>query len=139
MIRAECHSDDFRATAKFDATPWFQQASVEEIVDLAKVEWGGDMEADTVARHFYGEAGYGDVDGVLNATGKGIGFECHVHGADAVEWLASNRPDVLVALEAALAEDAHGMPSGQGKPYWDEDSSWTGEYNAAPAPGAPSR
>ena len=29
MIRAEAHSDDYKATAKFEATLWFAQASEE--------------------------------------------------------------------------------------------------------------
>jgi len=41
MIRAEAHSDDYKATAKFEATPWFAQASEESILQLARQEWGG--------------------------------------------------------------------------------------------------
>ena len=42
MIRAEVHSDDYAATAKFDAAPWFEQATDEAIEQLAKCDYGGD-------------------------------------------------------------------------------------------------
>src|ERR1700722_12527820 len=36
--RAEAHSDDYKATAKFEATPRFAQASKESILQLARQE-----------------------------------------------------------------------------------------------------
>jgi hypothetical protein len=58
MIRAEAHSNDYKVTAKFEATPWFAQASEESILQLARQEWGGDYAADAVAHHLGAEPGY---------------------------------------------------------------------------------
>jgi len=49
VIKATVHDDEWRYDVKFDALPWFQQASDEDILNLAKVDWGGDYEADGVA------------------------------------------------------------------------------------------
>jgi hypothetical protein len=97
-IPAECHSDDHIVEAEFDALPWFKQASDKEIIDLAKVEWGGDYEADDVADFCRNESW--DVAAMFNyldtvaGTDKAVGFECHVVEAAAMAWLQVNRPTV---------------------------------------------
>jgi hypothetical protein len=58
MIRAEARSNDYKATAKFEATPRFAQASEESILQLARQEWGDDYAADAVAHHLGEEPGY---------------------------------------------------------------------------------
>jgi len=132
MIRAEAHSDDFKHTAKFDATPWFEQVTVEEIIELAECGWGGDQPADQVAQFFDGETGYEGVTSMFE--NKDGGFECHVHEADVFAWLASNRPSVLGAVAEALGENPDDLRRpNSSAPHWDEDTSWKGDYNAAPA------
>lgn len=104
MIRAECHSDDFVYDANFDATPWFEQASTDEIIALARVGWGGDREADEVARFF--KTANVDVLAMFDYLEKisdrydSCGFECRVNEADALAWVIANRPDMATRLEA---------------------------------------
>jgi hypothetical protein len=101
VIRAEVHDDDFRTSARFDATPWFEQASDKEIVDLAKIDWGGDLEADEVAEFFEGrDVGTPDtVDDVFKAVNVlDVGFECSVEPDDAIRWVEKNRPHLMEQL-----------------------------------------
>lgn len=130
MIRAEVHSDDFEHAVKFDATPWFEQADADDILQLAECGWGGDYPADEVAQFLDGKAGY---DGVTSLfTNKNGGFECHVHDADAFAWLASNRPDVFNKVANALDEEpANLLRANSSGPHWDNDTSWKGDYDAA--------
>ncbi len=57
IIQAEVHTDDWRNSAPFDATPWFEQSSDGEILALAAIEWVGDYEADQVSQHVSGLPG----------------------------------------------------------------------------------
>lgn len=139
MIRAEVHADDFAATAKFDATPFFEGADDEMILGLAECGWGGDYEADAVARDVEDRPGYADVQAVLSHcrdTG-GVGFECRVHAADAYDWVRANRPALLDGLRGRMGLDT-GEEPGRAEPHWDSDASWDGDYasQAAAAPGA---
>jgi hypothetical protein len=55
MITTEVHTDDYVAEAKFDAEPWFQQATDKQILALAGCQFGGDYPADEVAQWFDGK------------------------------------------------------------------------------------
>lgn len=151
MIRAEAHSDDFVVTAKFDATPWFKQASEEEIMDLARCEWGGDYPADAVADYLESEPGYDSLAAMFEYLGKhpkslsneAIGFEVHVHRDDAYRWLLANRKDVfneVAVIDGIDADEEKSISSTDPtSPGWDSDSSWIGDYDlpkaeATPAP-----
>lgn len=134
VIRAEVHSDDFRVTARFDAEPFFRQATDQDLLDLAAVEWGGDQAADRVAREMEGYQGYEPVRQVMDyvRNTRDCGFECHVHAQDAEAWLLAHRP--------SLYRDLNGdkpllLPDAQ-EPDWDLDGSWTGAYchRASPWP-----
>ncbi len=138
MIRAEAHSDDYKATAKFDATPWFAQAPEELIVHLAHQSWGGDYAADAVAHHLGEVPGYEQLAAMFSyldsrpktARGDSIGFEVHVHRGDAIRWLMENRRDVFAAVAKLERIDAgqekHLASTSAQDPEWDSDSSWTG-------------
>src|SRR5205823_1079481 len=54
MIRAEVHSDDHKVKASFDATAFFERATLEEVLGLAEIGWGGNYEADGVAQFLEG-------------------------------------------------------------------------------------
>jgi len=138
MIRAEVHTDDFAYTAKFDATPFFKQATTEEVIELVQCEWGGDYPADEVARFHEGRDGFADVTEVFaDAQRRKTGFECHVHYPDAMSWLALNRPEIFAKLDAGADADGNVFGAPKSDPYWDKDSSWAGDYqtDAAPVPG----
>ena len=139
MIRAECHSDDFVFAVKFDATPWFEQASQEDILRLAGCDWGG-LLADSVADFFDGKVGYEDIGDMftylakVRGAGKECGFECNVHGEDVLNWAHENRhellqlftPERLEIIVDKTLSDIH--PS---VPAWDRHPTWSGEYQAA--------
>ena len=92
MVRAKCESNDKRAQATFDATPFLRGATRQAIHELAACSWGGGFPAENVAYHA-AEASE-DVRFVLRyaTEAHGIGFECHVDGAGALEWMAEHRP-----------------------------------------------
>lgn len=96
-IRAECHSDDHHVETKFDATAYFEQASDDELLDLAKCDFGGDYAADAVAQFFDDRTTKRLFDYLATDPTMGretVGFECHVDENDAMEWLAANRPEL---------------------------------------------
>lgn len=103
VIPAEIHSDDHVFEVRFDAEPWFKQASASQILDLYDVEWGGDYAADVIGQHFEDkipEVGelfryLGRKAGMKNAPG----FEVHVKGSKALEWLSANRLDVYNVIK----------------------------------------
>lgn len=104
-IKAECHSDDWIREAKFDATPWFVQASAESMGELAKCSWGGDYPADEVAQ-FMAEHDQGVLKmfqylNLVSDQKDAPGFECHVAAADAMAWLTENRCVLALVLEAS--------------------------------------
>lgn len=94
MIRAETHTDDRTFEIDFDATPWFEQATPQEIVDLLNCDWGGGYAADAVAEFFNGtnQEITNMFHYIYSLKGADVGFECHVDEDDAVAWLDQNRP-----------------------------------------------
>lgn len=105
VIRAEVHSDDHVFEVNFDALPWFKQATDEEILELAAVDWGGDYISDAVAQHCYQHDS--EVEGVLEYVERTsqMGFECHVEAADAIKWLEINKPHLYTKLYTKLTTD----------------------------------
>lgn len=108
-IPAEVHTDCRTAEAEFDAEPWFQQASDEDILQLAECGWGGDQPADEVAEHFENEPGYENVTEIFTALHilhrkTEVGFECHIEEEKAMTWLKEHRP----YLHAILLNDQEG-------------------------------
>ena len=102
-IPAEVHTDDHKATAKFDALPYFMQASEEEIVELARCGFGGDYPADNVAEHMSDlNEQVGRVFTYLGFEpenmGEKVGFECHIEEAPALAWLKANSPKTYQRL-----------------------------------------
>jgi hypothetical protein len=99
-VRAEVHTDDHRMEVDFDASPWFVQATNEDIAALAKIDWGGDYAADAVA--LFMEARHTGVEDLFAYLAKRptmgkddpVGFECHVNADDARQWLATHRPEL---------------------------------------------
>jgi hypothetical protein len=90
-IAAEVHSDDFKVKKSFNAVEWFEQASTQEILALAKCDWGGDYDADAVAG-FFSNNQTRIVWDYLEHTGEGFG--CSVDEKDAMNWLRNNRPEI---------------------------------------------
>lgn len=106
-IRAEAHSDDGVSKVSFDAVKWFEVASDQEVLKLAKISWEHGYEADYVAQ-FFSESETKELFDHLSTnprmpfTEDTVGFECSVNEEDACRWLAANRPD----LYANVTEEA---------------------------------
>ena len=102
-IIAEVHSDDRVFEVDFDATPWFRQASNDEIIALAEIGWGGDSEADEVAE--FCEAGNNEITEMfsylrrLSGRRNACGSECHVDEDSAMDWIRTNRPELASKIE----------------------------------------
>jgi len=99
MIEAECHSDDHVVEIKFDATPWFVQASEQDLLALAGCGWGGNYPADAVA-DFFGENETSRLFSYLQITrdqraDPSVGFECHVDPDHAKAWIREHRPALI--------------------------------------------
>lgn len=96
MIRAKTYSDDHAVEVNFDATPWFDQALPQDILDLADCGWGGDYPADHVAEYF--EADISAIEKMFDyvratqSTRNAQGFECYIDEDDAKAWLDLYRP-----------------------------------------------
>lgn len=144
MIRAETHSDDMKVAVRFDATPWFEQASDDEIVALFKCELGGDYPADHVAQFFEGRSGYELVTHMFDyihtvnrSSRETIGFECHVDEPNAAAWVLGNKPGLVPALlELGRYDDRTDLEIEAARtntPYWDRDSSWVDHPYQVPA------
>lgn len=88
-IKAAITGDGTTVEVEFDAVPWFEQASDDEIEELAGVGWGGDYEADAVAE-FVADT----QPSVRKVIDAGKGFEVHVNVADALHWLNEHRPSL---------------------------------------------
>ncbi len=105
-IPATFRTGDGIARAEFDAAPWFQQASVEEIVNLAAEGWSGGYCGDEVAAWFDGkDAGVTAVYRYIEAT-QDLPGEVDCGGSDfraeekhVLNWLREHRPDVATRLE----------------------------------------
>lgn len=135
-IRAEAHSDDMAVAIRFDAEKWFEQASDQEILDLAKcgksdpVEWGGDYPGDAVALYMQdynpNVAELFSYINIIQRTGRkdAPGFECYVYSGDAGAWIMANRPH----LHDAVIEILDQFPIKERDTPWDRDQKWRGDY-----------
>lgn len=93
-ILAEVHSDDRVFEIKFDSTAWFRQASDDDILKLAGVEWGGAYAADKIAEFHDKDPEIAELFNYLHlirGRQNAIGFECHVNAESAMVWLKKHR------------------------------------------------
>lgn len=107
-VSAEVWSDDARVRAKFDATPWFAEATDEELIALAGQGWWRCEEADEVAQYVEGTQVNPEVNDVfeyLQITNKNasmyadpVGFEVEVSTEGAMQYCRAFRYPVFVKL-----------------------------------------
>lgn len=99
-IQAYIHANDYFFDASFDATPWFEQASDEAIIELAEGGWTGSV-AEKVARFVEDESVEVVIDYCLRkeAQGRPVGFGVEIHPGTALEWLRLHRPHLAEKLE----------------------------------------
>ena len=108
-VKASIHSDDYVYEHDFDASPWFQTATLKEIKELSKCGWGGDQAADAVAYEL--EDTNEDIGHLLAYCQKKdeCGFEVHVDETSAKRWLLEHRAEDLKKL-LDWEEDQDGLP-----------------------------
>lgn len=101
-VTCEIYSDDRRYHLRdVDATPWFKQASVVDMLRLAECGYGGDYPADEVAHWLC--ATNGDVANLMDYVTHvpDMGFECRVNRDQARAWVAGALPrPVRVIVDA---------------------------------------
>ncbi len=86
--------DDVDLRVTFDAAPWFQAATDEQVQALADCGWSGDYPADEVAAGM--RRANNEVDALLVLIEAcGGGYECRVDPDDAVAWLSEHRPHLV--------------------------------------------
>lgn len=108
MISAEIHSDDFVFKVKFDAIPWFKQATYEEITALIKCDWRGDYAADAVATFF--EDTDREIETLLHYCKKNnFGFEVSINEEEALNWLKTYRPHIHQMLIVETSDILKGL------------------------------
>jgi hypothetical protein len=101
-IPATIHSDDGGREANFDATPWFERASVEQINGLRRIGFAKNYEADSVAE-FIAEQDLLVQEVLEYCRETGVGFEVYID-ADAAEiWIAADYAKKL--LRRVTGED----------------------------------
>ncbi len=107
MISAEIHSDDFVFKVKFDAVPWFEQATYEEVAALIKCDWRGDYAADAVAKFF--EDTNPEIETLLHYCRENdFGFEVSIDEKEALKWLSIYRPhfhQMLIVESSSFLKD----------------------------------
>jgi len=100
-ILAEAHTDDHAFGAQFDAAPYFEKASDEDLIRLAEIDWRGDYPADWIAEYM---AQYSDELKAMFAylhtpeiqrKKDAVGFEVSVNYRDALIWIREHRPHLL--------------------------------------------
>lgn len=119
-VAATVHSDDKEVDAKFDASPWFEQATEDNILDLARDQYKHEASSDVIAEFMADRDP--KVKDVMNyvaernvrlreAGDEAEGFGCVVDEDQALEWVEKNRPyllpklaEIKEGLEAEAAE-----------------------------------
>lgn len=107
-IAAVVKSDDGNATGEFDAFPWFQQASDEEILKLSSEEWCNSYEADEVALYIEASRQNEQVNTVFDYIANwhtyhqgrkdALGFEVEVDELEALRYCRVYRYALFVEL-----------------------------------------
>jgi hypothetical protein len=102
LIRADIADDIGIYEQVFDAEAWFEQASDEEILELADTGFGGDYPADNVA-YFMEDRHRGVARTLEYARIEGrdgaVGFEVHVDPGHAMAWIRFHRKHLLEHIE----------------------------------------
>jgi hypothetical protein len=106
QVSAEAYSDDHVINICFDAVDYISKARIEELQSLIKCDWGGDLPGDCVAYHYESTELKRLFDYVHSIQGlpskkDDCGFECHVDGDQALEWLQHNRPEIWQQLNVS--------------------------------------
>lgn len=106
-VHAVVKTDDGSNQAEFDASPWFEQASDDQIIKLANEGFENGYESDYVAqccsdfdedvKKFFE---YHEQINEINEKHcrDAIGFDCQINRDDAEKWINENRPSLNAEL-----------------------------------------
>jgi len=123
-VKATCIEDHMvageRAEAQFNAADWFEQATLQQLIILAKNEFQSCYEADEVGEYFF--------DTQLkdwHEHYRGDGFEVYIDEEDTKHWIEHNRPDWCAYLwpnEVKIGEGVDNPDSPEASPadYFDK-------------------
>lgn len=149
MIRAECHMSDFSAAIKFDALPWFETASDDELVEWLDDQLAGfSYKSGDISWKLRNMPGYDHLkiyeeraeemsqkqDLLRDAEGEIVTSIVRVHIPDALRWIRKHRPELveeILDIAKAYKETANADYT----PEWEADPRWPGQYGTL-APGA---
>ena len=88
---------------EFDATPWFEKASAQEIIELVDEDWGPGEYSDRIA--LFCEQLNDNLETLFkylilknSGVGDAVGFSCTVDPDAAEAWLRRNRLDIYEQL-----------------------------------------
>ncbi|QPF90233.1 hypothetical protein [Bradyrhizobium commune] len=110
MIRAYFNAPGYRAV-RFDASPWFEMAGLNDIRRLVDKKWSG-KPAEKAAKGVIEFDGYTELYDTLvwarthdGIDGAPLEPEYHIDPADGLAWLAYNRPEVHEAILTEFGGD----------------------------------
>jgi len=94
VIQAHTHTDDHAIKVDFDATPYLEKATEEDVAKLIECGFGGDYPADWVAQNLAETqpeiaAMFTYLDARNRASRKSIGYEVQVDEEQALAWLSA--------------------------------------------------
>lgn len=110
LIRGRCHDDGHNVVALFDATPWFEQASDERIIELTECAasflpeqwddidecWGQDYPSDAIAIFMADHNdSVAEMFKFIALSRERLGFECYIHPLDTIKWIEEHRPHLI--------------------------------------------
>ena len=102
MPVATLYSINSSQTLKFSILEWLNQASDEDILDVALIDFSCGVPTDFIA--YYYENTNLEVETFLKEAQEGtpeniaMGFECRVNKEEALEWIKINRNHIFVKL-----------------------------------------
>lgn len=102
-IPAEVHDDNHTHSVQFDAEAWFQAASDDDIRELAKAGWTGCHLSDGIANSNDSDAVrkfFEELNIAHSFFPQGLGYEVNVDEDDALDYLATERPELFAELTA---------------------------------------
>lgn len=107
-VTARVASDDGVESIRFDATPWFEVATDDDLLELAARDWRDCPQADAAALYVYDANPKSPPGRVfrylrkynpMRRDGSIVGFEVRVQAKAATAWVVANRPHLAAMLD----------------------------------------
>lgn len=93
MINAKVSTNDGVAKATFDATEWFQQATIEKILNVVQANYDDDSSLHEIALHMESNPDLKKFFGYIASANnfKSVYWSCSVDKQQALAWIAENK------------------------------------------------